>query len=102
MQCGRFSAKFSASPALVAQGIEHRFPKPCVAGSNPAGGAFASRQTSRRSCGGLVKIRPDRLTWHDELLVIRTAAGVTGGLGLAAWIVTRRRRPECFVADRLP
>src|SRR3546814_294195 len=22
-------------PALVAQGIEHRFPKPCVAGSNP-------------------------------------------------------------------
>jgi hypothetical protein len=24
--------------ALVAQGIEHRFPKPCVAGSNPAGG----------------------------------------------------------------
>ena len=25
-------------PALVAQGIEHRFPKPCVAGSNPAGG----------------------------------------------------------------
>ena len=25
--------------ALVAQGIEHRFPKPCVAGSNPAEGA---------------------------------------------------------------
>jgi TrwC relaxase len=25
-------------PALVAQGIEHRFPKPCVAGSNPAEG----------------------------------------------------------------
>lgn len=24
--------------APVAQGIEHRFPKPCVAGSNPAGG----------------------------------------------------------------
>src|SRR3546814_14999022 len=22
-------------PALVAQGIEHRFPKPCVSGSNP-------------------------------------------------------------------
>src|SRR4051812_23242655 len=27
------------NPALVAQGIERRFPKPCVAGSNPAGGA---------------------------------------------------------------
>jgi hypothetical protein len=25
--------------ALVAQGIERRFPKPCVAGSNPAEGA---------------------------------------------------------------
>ena len=24
--------------APVAQGIEHRFPKPCAAGSNPAGG----------------------------------------------------------------
>jgi hypothetical protein len=28
----------SSAHALVAQGIEHRFPKPCVAGSNPAGG----------------------------------------------------------------
>src|SRR5688572_18012983 len=27
-------------PALVAQGIEQRFPKPCVAGSIPAGGAW--------------------------------------------------------------
>jgi integrase len=32
------STRFSAGPALVAQGIEHRFPKPGVAGSNPAGG----------------------------------------------------------------
>ena len=29
--------------ALVAQGIEHRFPKPCAAGSNPAGGASLTR-----------------------------------------------------------
>ncbi len=28
--------------APVAQGIEHRFPKPCVAGSNPAGGVCLS------------------------------------------------------------
>jgi hypothetical protein len=28
--------------APVAQGIERRFPKPCVAGSNPAGGATVS------------------------------------------------------------
>ena len=40
-----FSATFSASPALVAQGIEHRFPKPCVAGSNPAEGTMSSLKT---------------------------------------------------------
>src|SRR5688572_28378415 len=34
----RFSPTFSPGPALVAQGIERRFPKPCVAGSSPAGG----------------------------------------------------------------
>jgi hypothetical protein len=33
VQCFRRSA-------LIAQGIEHRFPKPCVAGSNPAGGTL--------------------------------------------------------------
>ena len=27
-------------PAPIAQGIEQGFPKPCVAGSNPAGGAY--------------------------------------------------------------
>ena len=31
-----------AGPALVAQGIERRFPEPCVAGSNPAEGASGS------------------------------------------------------------
>ena len=39
------SPRMSPRPAaLVAQGIEHRFPKPCVAGSNPAGGAIASQR----------------------------------------------------------
>ena len=33
------SIAFSTDPALVAQGIEHGFPKPGVAGSNPAEGA---------------------------------------------------------------
>jgi hypothetical protein len=41
-----FSSTFSTSPALVAQGIEHRFPKPGVAGSNPAEG------TNPLSCFG--------------------------------------------------
>ena len=34
-----FSTTNRAGAALVAQGIEHRFPKPCVAGSIPAEGA---------------------------------------------------------------
>ena len=34
-----FSPTIPPHPALVAQGIEHRFPKPGVAGSNPAEGA---------------------------------------------------------------
>ena len=36
-------------PALVAQGIEHRFPKPGVAGSNPAEGAHFRRANSKRA-----------------------------------------------------
>jgi hypothetical protein len=32
-----FGWDFVAHPGSVAQGIEQRFPKPCVAGSNPAG-----------------------------------------------------------------
>ena len=34
-----FRTTFRTRPALVAQGIERRFPKPCVAGSSPAEGA---------------------------------------------------------------
>ena len=37
-----FPAPFQECHALVAQGIEHRFPKPVVAGSNPAGGTHKS------------------------------------------------------------
>ena len=37
-QGSRLRTRQSNRSALVAQGIEHRFPKPCVAGSNPAGG----------------------------------------------------------------
>ena len=36
---GRLPTQFSA---LVAQGTEHRFPKPVVAGSNPAGGTLCT------------------------------------------------------------
>ena len=37
--------------ALIAQGIEHRFPKPCVAGSNPAGGTIHRYQIAAAPAG---------------------------------------------------
>src|SRR6266567_3763290 len=37
-------------PALVAQGIEQRFPKPCVAGSIPAGGTSESGSEQLEYC----------------------------------------------------
>jgi integrase len=40
-------------PAPVAQGIERRFPKPCVAGSNPAGGAKNTSQSVVRNVAQL-------------------------------------------------
>jgi hypothetical protein len=39
------TAGFQPCAALVAQGIERRFPKPCVAGSNPAGGTHHFRRS---------------------------------------------------------
>ena len=44
LRCDRIPAR-PGGHALVAQGIERRFPKPCVAGSNPAGG------TDQRAAG---------------------------------------------------
>ena len=47
------------SHAPVAQGIEQRFPKPCVAGSNPAGG------TARQSAGVILcAVPPYTALWH--------------------------------------
>jgi hypothetical protein len=43
----RFHAT-TCGPALVAQGIEHRFPKPGVAGSNPAGGTEREARATGR------------------------------------------------------
>jgi hypothetical protein len=51
-ECRGFSPTFRAGPASVAQWIEHRFPKPCVAGSIPARGTMvgsASGTPSMRS-----------------------------------------------------
>jgi putative transcriptional regulator len=43
-------------PALVAQGIEHRFPKPCVAGPNPAEGTeYESEVRKYRERKGLTQ-----------------------------------------------
>lgn len=56
LPCG--TAKIGGG-APVAQGIEHRFPKPVVAGSNPAGGIFmlwdAAPFMANRSGAGLIQ-----------------------------------------------
>jgi hypothetical protein len=44
---GASRLSFNAGQALVAQGIEQRFPKPCAAGSNPAGGTVHTSQNTR-------------------------------------------------------
>src|SRR5829696_2586552 len=44
---GRMGSPYLPRSAPVAQGIEQRFPKPCVAGSNPAGGAAKMLVTRR-------------------------------------------------------
>ena len=46
------SSMVPAGIAPVAQRIERRFPKPCVAGSSPAGGASKSRGHSCKCSGG--------------------------------------------------
>src|SRR4029453_8498313 len=54
------------SPALVAQWIEQRFPKPCVAGSIPAGG------TTSTSGNGLPGNRASPLGARARSLLSRT------------------------------
>src|SRR5256885_13446134 len=65
------------SPALVAQGIERRTPKPGVAGSNPAGGTYSDgRYLALADCR--------RRTQGDEAVDDLPRAGgqpVAGGLG---------------------
>src|SRR5262245_3720361 len=51
----------SDGPAPVAQGIERRFPKPCVAGSNPAGGAVT----------GVPQVREEMVDGGDPRLFVR-------------------------------
>jgi hypothetical protein len=54
--------------ALVAQGIEHWFPKPCVAGSNPAEGTLLWSVTNPTPLG-----RPEGLWDCEELTRDRSA-----------------------------
>ena len=54
--------------APVAQGIERRFPKPCVAGSNPAGGATKKLVRGPYATGGPLRspfAHPFAHPWHD-------------------------------------
>ena len=56
--CRRVSAQYTCEThAPVAQGIEHRFPKPVVAGSNPAGGSYDRLDLSGPLYGGFLADR---------------------------------------------
>jgi hypothetical protein len=89
--------------ALVAQWIEQRFPKPCVAGSTPAGGTrettFASGTDGHRGHIGLSDRREDRRPSESSLEgrragwpIIRHAQEVTGNVALTCRIPMKRRK----------
>ena len=50
--CCRDSCGLPSTLALVAQWIEQRFPKPCVAGSIPAGGTLVMSRDIVHTCLG--------------------------------------------------
>ena len=52
-------------PAPVAQGIEHRFPKPVVAGSNPAGGTEVCSLERTYGWAWLLKLAEELHGWDD-------------------------------------
>jgi hypothetical protein len=58
--CGRGKTPANRHNALVAQWIEHRFPKPGVAGSIPAGGTSCSRSRLASRCLADVRGRRSR------------------------------------------
>lgn len=51
-----WAAGILRAPALIAQGIEHRFPKPGVVGSNPTGGTFRGRAGRIRPARRLLSV----------------------------------------------
>ena len=74
--------------ALIAQGIEHRFPKPCVAGSNPAGGTKCDCFKPASSDAGLLVFRRLRTSpaiwaarldaWASSVPSARSSPGAVG------------------------
>ncbi len=66
----RWDVARQRSPAPVAQGIERRFPKPCVAGSNPAGGAKIG--VLERVRYSALDITSRFMSWGAKLLSIVT------------------------------
>ena len=62
--------------APVAQGIEQRFPKPQVGGSNPLGGTFFRRQVESTAFGGSgAALRSHRGKGHISATPTRTLSG---------------------------
>ena len=87
----RFSTTFSTTLALVAQWKEQRFPKPCVAGSIPAGGTHPRRDSPRDR-----RITPGNVT--DHRASPEPSARIGNGRG--RWTLLRRPRPPHHVDTR--
>ena len=82
--------------ALVAQGIERRFPKPCVAGSNPAGRTIVMSQD--------IGDTPDLQLWVRVLSFSGGSFGCSGGLVVAVLgsrVSSRRSSPVMALTTRM-
>src|SRR6476469_4101653 len=87
--------------APIAQGIEQRFPKPRVAGSNPAGGAKAKRLGTALSGRGSLDDGPlsSSQTALDQLNRLAVESGDHRLMAIVAGGATRRRMGCATTAD---
>ena len=79
--------------APVAQGIEHRFPKPVVAGSNPAGGSWPA-MARRFDLGEEMPAFPGLPIYGIFSLVVLVPIGSLAGLVIATLVRKTKTTPR--------
>jgi hypothetical protein len=81
------------TPALIAQGIEHRFPKPGVVGSNPTGGTFRGRGRRIRPPWRLLSVtQPAWLCSGPGSVSRPDGTGGSGSSSSSSWFWTHSSR----------